>query len=373
MFVEYLFEVNPTTFLLIMVVAILITAKFSGKSSKKKKKAFDEHAVEYRKYVKIDEKKKKETILVMSYNIMAYNFTKIEWFPYCSPEYLHPKYRAPRILNEIERVDADIICLQECDHDLFLEYYKVNLEALGYQCEFKLMSTNRIVTNVIAYKKKLFKNEKFEYLDLNEELERIDESFQKHKEAFFLTLKHYATGKNVVIVNTHLFWNPDYEYVKYGQVSKIINFIEKNYGTSARVIFCGDLNSLPGSNVLKYIYNKPPEVNLNIKGDYNKNKKYIEQFWDNKGHQLQLRSAYDISKVSKNNETEEFVENHPDFTTYTHEFIGNLDYIIYTKNNLEVAELLRVPTSDPEVKSLKIPNYKFPSDHLKIGARFILK
>lgn len=370
MLVEYLFEIHPITVLLISISVIIFIHKSYGKSQNKKKHHYEPTQIEFKNYKKGVEGDK-NSILVMSYNIMAYNFTKIEWFPYCMPEYLHPKYRAPRILNEIEGVDADVICLQECDHDLFLEFYKVNLESLGYTCIFKIASTNRIVTNVIAYKKKLFKQEKWTYLDLNEDLEKLDDSFQKHKEALFLVLKHINTGKSLVVVNTHLFWNPDYDYVKYGETSKIVTHLEKNF-PGLPAVFCGDFNSVPTSNILKYIYKKVPEVNT-TKGDVQKNKKYIELFWSEHNHNLQLRSAYDVYKQSSNIENDDYADNHPDFTTYSHEFIGNLDYIIYTQNSLELTDLLRVPTHDTEVKGLKLPNYKYPSDHLKIGAKFRFK
>jgi len=177
------------------------------------------------------------------------------------------------------------------------------------------------------------------------------------------------TNKNVLIANTHLFWNPDFEYVKYGQISKIINHVSKNY-PGIPLILCGDFNSTPSSNVMKYVYKKAPEITNSIKGDFQKNKKYLELFHNEFAHKMELRSAYDVYKVSKVTDYEDYADNHPDFTTYTHEFIGTLDYVIYSKNNLEVTELLKCPTHDTEVKALKLPNARYPSDHFKVGARF---
>ena len=160
---------------------------------------------------------------------MAYNFTKIQWFSYCSPDFLPPKYRSPRIVSEIEQVNPDIVALQECDHDLFSDYYKPNLEELGYECVYQSVTSNRIVTSIIAFKKNVFIKEKWNHMDLNEDLVILDDSFQKHKEAIMVLLKHKKTGKQVLVANTHLFWNPDFEYVKYGQMGKILNYIEKNF------------------------------------------------------------------------------------------------------------------------------------------------
>jgi len=126
------------------------------------------------------------------------------------------------------------------------------------------------------------------------------------------------------------------------------------------------MNSVPNSNVFKYIYKIPPNFSGNMRGDLNKNKYFMEQFYRENLVKLNIRSAYDSYKGLKN----ENVENHPDFTTYTHEFIGNLDYIIYNDNNLAVSQLLRVPCNDEVIKKEKLPNFKYPSDHLKIAARF---
>lgn len=372
MFVEYLFEINPLTFLLIMIGLIVFVSKCTKKTPKYTKE-YDRTMVEYKVYKKVEEQNKKQTILVMSYNIMAYNFTKLEWYPYCHPDYLHPKYRSPRLLNEIEQVNADVLCLQECDHDLFIEYYKPNLEALGYICRFETKATNRVVSICIAYKKKLFKEEGFSHLELNEELEKLDDSFCRHKEAMLVNLKHYATGKNVLIANTHLFWNADFEYVKYGQVCMILKHVQKKYGSDIPLVLGGDFNSTPNSNVIKYIYKKAPEVSNLTRGDFAKNKRFMELLWNEYAHKFDLRSAYDVYKIGNNSDFSDYAENHPDFSIYTHEFIGTIDYILYKQDALEVVELLKLPTHDHEIKAQKLPNSRYPSDHLKIAARFRFK
>jgi CCR4-NOT transcription complex subunit 6 len=368
MFVEHLFTINPLTLLLVVLTAVYFAYKYTNNTESSIKEKFIVPNCEFKQYEKnIDPI---QTIFILSYNIMAYNFTKFQWFPYCSPEYLPPRYRSPRILQEIEQTNADVLCLQECDYDLFVDFYKPNLEAIGYSCIMQPVTSNRIVTNVVCFKKNLFILEDWKRLDLNEELSTIDETFLKHKEALFVQLVHKHTHKKFVVSNTHLFWNHEFEYVKYGQLSKVIQFIEKHYKTLP-VVLCGDLNSLPTSNVIKYVYSDAPDTaNANFKGDANKNKKFIDYFWNNHNHSLKLRSAYDVFKNDRVQEVADYADGHPDFTTYTQEFIGTLDYIFYNPEKLQVTELVRIPNNDQEVKGLKLPNFKYPSDHLKIGARF---
>ena len=172
-------------------------------------------------------------------------------------------------------------------------------------------------------------------------------------------------------MNTHLFWNPKTEWIKYGQLHHILGFIENNFHKNLPTIIGGDINSTPDSNVLKLMYKIPPEINIDSEDNF-KNKKYIEQFWNeaNKLKFRDLRSAYDVYKASSADEVSAYVKNHPDYTTYTHEFSGNIDYIFYSSENLELVQLMKIPTHDTEIKGLKLPNHRYPSDHLKIGAKF---
>lgn len=380
MFVEHLFEISPLTFLLIIISTIYIVYKYTTEKQESFKSEcnYDTPPVNFLSYKSEDElnssSTKQNSISIMSYNILAYNFTKPEWFPYCHEEYLIPQYRAPRIINEIEKLNFDIVCLQECDHDLFMDYYKPNLEALGYTTRIQIGTSKKKVSICTAYKKDLFKEENFVYLNLNTELGKLDDSFIKHKEAHLIQLKHLSSRKSFLVINTHLFWNPKNEWIKYGQMHMITSAIENNFSKALPTVIAGDFNSTPDSNVLKIFYNKSPEI-LNDSEDNLKNKKYIEQFWKEiNGNKLRTyRSAYDVYKVSSADDFKSFDENHPDYTTYTHEFIGNIDYIFYTNENLELLQLLKMPTHDTEIKGLKIPNHRYPSDHLKVGAIFKLR
>lgn len=388
MFIEYLFDINPYTMILICLSTIFILLFYYYPLSSKSKNDISKIEIMNSKFLStsslsINLINNEKNISLLSYNIMAYNFTKASWFSYCDPEFLHPKYRAPRIFKEIKQLNPDIICLQECDLDLFNEFYKPNFDLLGYESVFNISNPNRIVTIVIIFKKaKLNLTQKF-YLDLNEDLEKIDESFIKHKEALICLFKHKESNKNLIIVNTHLFWNPEYEYVKYGQISKVLKYLEKQY-LDEPIFLCGDFNSVPWSNVLRYIYRIKPMVNSNTKGDYFNNKKFMEKFFNEDLHHFTLASAYENYKLVLNQKEfknfnvnvdeikfNEITDNHPEFTNFTEEFNGCLDYIIYTKNKISISDLLEIP-NNLEIKNLKLPNYKFPSDHLKIGCKFFI-
>lgn len=75
-------------------------------------------------------------------------------------------------------------------------------------------------------------------------------------------LEHIKTKKRVVVTNTHIFWNPKLDFVKYGQANWLLynlaTFIKKNDIdlNQVCVIMCGDFNSKPDSSVVHRIMNK---------------------------------------------------------------------------------------------------------------------
>jgi mRNA deadenylase 3'-5' endonuclease subunit Ccr4 len=106
------------------------------------------------------------------------------------------------------------------------------------------------------------------------------------------------------------------------------------------------------------------------KVDVNKYKNYIAEFWEESPLHLDLRSAYDCYKSTSLNNEPDFAYGRSEFTVYTQEFIGTLYYVVYSAKHFQVTQVLNVPTHDPEVKSAKIPNGTYPSDHFNIPARF---
>jgi hypothetical protein len=73
-------------------------------------------------------------------------------------------------------------------------------------------------------------------------------------------------------------------------------------------------------------------------------------------HNLQFSSAYFSIQ-----------EKEPKFTNFTHNFIGTLDYIFYSKNSkLECVNVLDLPTD----LDAPLPDASWPSDHLPLKAEF---
>ena len=52
-------------------------------------------------------------ITAVTYNILADKFATSGYHSYCPAQWLEWRYRLPRILQELDGYDADVICLQE--------------------------------------------------------------------------------------------------------------------------------------------------------------------------------------------------------------------------------------------------------------------
>ena len=80
-------------------------------------------------------------------------------------------------------------------------------------------------------------------------------------------------GQLLIVASSHLYWDPKYDYVKYGWTNYLLwrvgkfrqKVIQENVRADPAIILCGDFNSFPHSSSVSLIYNTQ---------DYAKNKFY---------------------------------------------------------------------------------------------------
>ena len=73
---------------------------------------------------------------------------------------------------------------------------------------------------MIGYKKDKFKmlqTEDIRYNDLCEKFVESEVYFRRHNVGKMSVLENLETGTKLVVVNTHMFWNNKYDYIKYAQ------------------------------------------------------------------------------------------------------------------------------------------------------------
>jgi len=324
---------------------------------------------------------KQDGIRVLCYNVLAESYATIEKLNYCPNWALKWSYRKGRILKEIIDYKAEIICLQEVEDKQYHLFFKNQLKSRGYDSKYRPKSRAKTMNDIekvdgcaIFWQRDLFTyvSETFiEYQVLclqkhhlfgREAMERL-----MTKDNIAVAVLLQPTGKyalkdngNILVVNTHIHWDPTHVDVKALQVQLLIEEIERlakeynNGSLDIPIILAGDFNSIPTSAVYQLLSTGRVEKNHpDFQGfDYG--------YYTNNGlsHNLSLKSTYST-----------VLGKEPDYTNFTGNFVGVLDYIWYTENLLTTKKVLK-PLLTDIVRSHNgaLPNPWICSDHIPILA-----
>ena len=120
---------------------------------------------------------------------------------------------------------------------------------------------------------------------------------------------------------------------------------------------CGDFNSLPDENVVRFTLGQEQKHDKNHPFYTELVEDNTRSLWD--PVDLPLKSAYGNYNEGS----------HPAWTHYKDVFQGTLDYIFHSPT-LSVMNLLPLPSEEEVTAEVAIPNSVFPSDHLPIMAEF---
>ncbi|EKD21095.1 putative Glucose-repressible alcohol dehydrogenase transcriptional effector [Drepanopeziza brunnea f. sp. 'multigermtubi' MB_m1] len=360
-----------------------------------------------------------ETFKVYSFNILSDQACTRKMYGYSPAEALEWSYRKESILTDIQSNDADFVCLQEVDTDTYESFFRMQLAYNDYKGAFWARTRSKTMAEKEAVKvdgcATFWKNSKYILLDkqlidfANIAINRPD--MKSHHDIFNRVMprdhigvvtffENRQTGSRLILVNTHIFWDPAYADVKLIQTAILIGEVnklaekyakwpackdKKAFGlanedadqdtspeptpqpsreytskTQIPLVICADQNSTPDSSVFELLAKgsvraKHPELGGRSYGNFSK---------DGIEHPFSLRSAY--TNLDK---TPDAVP----FTNYVPTFKGVIDHIWYSTNALENISLLG--QVDPEyMKAVPgFPNYHFPSDHLSLMAEFAVK
>jgi len=246
-------------------------------------------------------------------------------------KYLDNKYRLKliikKILSELEK--NTIICLQEVGNSQLnilikifynLGYYCVNVDELCIFFPYNKFNIKNVNLGIISNLKYNLPKKFHELL------------ISKRKYFIILELEDKKTKNKITVVNTHLLANPKYEQIKFLQIYVILRELEKY----KNIILCGDLNSLPASDVVKFILHQKISIKL----------KNIENIYKST-HNHNLITTHTKNKLSGI-------------------FTEMIDYI-FVSNNIEVINISKLnDRSDYNSKNIA-PNKNDPSDHFLIS------
>jgi CCR4-NOT transcription complex subunit 6 len=361
-----------------------------------------------------------ERFKIYSFNILSDQACTPRLYGYSPSAALSWEYRKEQILQEIQTQDADIVCLQEIDTDTFKEYFSMKLAYADYKGVFwprsraKTMSEKDAKTvdgcatfykgsKFILLDKQIieFANIAINRADMKNQHDTFNRIMPRDHIGVVTFLENRQTGSRVMVVNTHIFWDPVYTDVKLIQSAILMESVNKwaekyakwpackdkkhyalanesdgetpdepvpepapskEYSSNIQIplVICSDLNSTADSSVYELFSKGSVKPDHKELGTY----KYGNFTKNGMEHPFQLRSAY--TNLDKTPDALEF-------TNYTPGFRGVIDHIWYSTNALENTSLLG-PVDPEYMKTVPgFPNYHFPSDHLSLMAEFQFK
>ncbi|KAI9485944.1 MAG: Endonuclease/exonuclease/phosphatase [Benjaminiella poitrasii] len=335
-----------------------------------------------------------DKLSVLCYNILCPKYATSQVFGYTPSWALNWDYRKELIISEVLGYQSDVVCLQEVavkhyegelgdalkergDYDsVFFPKSRVKTmtgknrkEVDGCAIFYKASKYNLIEHHLLEYSPKSLQRPDFKHSD-----DIYNRVMTRDNVAVMIILEHKESLQRVLMVNSHIFWDPHYADVKLVQVGMMMDEIEDfaakhlvppstspdgpTYASVKQLptIICGDFNSVPESGVYEFLSKgKLPPHHPDF-GNYS----YGGYTSEGLSHNLSLKSSY--SHVGE-----------LDITNYTPEYKGTLDYIWYTNNTLEVVSLLGGIRQDYLDKVVGFPNAHFPSDHIPLMAEIRIK
>jgi CCR4-NOT transcription complex subunit 6 len=279
---------------------------------------------------------------------------------------LNPDYRKENILHEIQQYNVDVLCLQEIEVYSYQEFYK---DQLDLRCDYssifcpkgraKTIPDNKSVDGCAIFWKKtkfnIVNNFVIDFLGrvsqdtrFNKNQDFMNRYGRKDNIALVAILEN-RTGDTFIVVNAHLYWDPEFKDIKLIQAAILLEEIEKirKIYKNSHVLLIGDFNSLMDSSVYSMI----------TQGIYDKGDLFDCGYDLNYEPKLGLK----FNDLYGNEEV--------DFTNFTPLFKGVIDYIFYS-DKLTPTSLLSPIEPEYAERVVGLPNVHFPSDHIFISGKF---
>ncbi|XP_071161788.1 protein angel homolog 2-like isoform X2 [Mytilus edulis] len=197
---------------------------------------------------------------IMSYNILAQNLLEDNKYLYReSPQQvLDWKYRSEKLLQEIQALNAEILCLQEVNKQHYTVFLEPKLKQLGYNGVYVKRTGDKLDGCATFYKREKFTLEqsvsvpyyKSNYSLLDRDNVGLVVKLRPHKHP-------YSEEDSICVANTHLLFNPRRGDIKLGQAMCLLAEIDKvaktNRNHRCQVLMCGDFNATPFSDLYKFM------------------------------------------------------------------------------------------------------------------------
>jgi mRNA deadenylase 3'-5' endonuclease subunit Ccr4 len=253
-----------------------------------------------------------------TYNVLADAYVKPQWYSHVDPEVLRWEKRKFALVEKIERLDADIICLQEVEADAYA-LFELSFTAKGYAGLYAKKGAGRPDGCAMFFRQRGLRFAGSETIYYHDGVVGNPES------GHLALISSFESEWGIIrVATTHLRWDsadkPPERHIGYRQIRELLNDHFKPDLMAYAWIVCGDFNVESGSPVVKEL----------VSGDF--------------------ADAY---------------QNHAQPTCNPNRRAKRIDYIFHT------AGLRATPARLTEIDDLTpLPSMDEPSDHLPLMATF---
>eukprot|EP00929_Paragymnodinium_shiwhaense_P000317 TRINITY_DN100560_c0_g1_i1.p1 TRINITY_DN100560_c0_g1~~TRINITY_DN100560_c0_g1_i1.p1 ORF type:complete len:614 (-),score=117.97 TRINITY_DN100560_c0_g1_i1:143-1984(-) len=329
---------------------------------------------------------------VMNWNVLADLYATESVYPYCEKWALSWNWRKHLILKELKSMTADIITLQEVQKDAFDDWFKPLLAEADYEGIFqqkkrepifhrgkytsegcatfyKTSRFKRVDKLVIDYDKTSQQEvEKFAQMGVSE---RALQRLSKGNVALAVILEDQVIkatnhtqaagptgGRALCVINTHILCDPGAADVKLWQAYLLVKTLKTIRSADMPFLICGDFNSTPDSAVYEFM----------SQGNVQPNHEDLTKDTCGLFKHLELSHAFGLSSSYQACTQEE-----AQYTNYTEDFKGTLDYIWFSHENLAVLAISQVDEESSLAQETALPSSTRPSDHVSLVATFLFR
>mmetsp|Transcript_17523 Transcript_17523/g.52712 ORF Transcript_17523/g.52712 Transcript_17523/m.52712 type:complete len:626 (-) Transcript_17523:269-2146(-) len=340
---------------------------------------------------------------VMNWNVLADLYATESVYPYCEKWALSWSWRKHLILKELKSMAADIITLQEVQKDAFDDWFRPQLAEAGYEGIFQQKKRDPIFHRgkytaegcATFYKTTRFKRVDKHVIDYDKlsasevrclipDLAAAEKGIQRLSkgnialaavlEDMHIKTSHQAqaTGPNgghvLCVVNTHILCDPSAADVKLWQAHLLLQTLKQlpvngqpGYSgppPAMPLLICGDFNSTPDSAVYEYLRRGSVQpAHEDLRSDPCG---LLKQAHLQLRHNMCMATAYETCNGRE-----------AQYTNYTEDFKGTLDYIWFSPDALAVLAISQVDDESQLQQETALPSSTRPSDHVSLVATFM--
>ncbi|ETV98801.1 hypothetical protein, variant [Aphanomyces invadans] len=204
-----------------------------------------------------DAREGRESVSVLTYNVMRQMHATPDYKPYCDPAVLTATKRKDQIFQELLSYNADILCLQEVDD--FTLWWVPRLNAAGYDSVYHQRTGDFDDGLVIAFRRMYFQIFRTLRINLNDLCNdpsiapNFASKLQQDNVALIVALQpweqcHFPSA--VCVANLQLASHPNLEPVRQHQLAFVLPQVEAfNADFHLPIVIAGSFNATPVSHV----------------------------------------------------------------------------------------------------------------------------